>query len=182
MGITTLIKTVTASDDSEITFVDGTSSVVFDSTYDEYMFVFTGLNPSTDQVKLMFQCNAAGASGYNESVVAGYAYADHCEDDSDASYQYDASYDQVGTSDIIMSVHTGSDADQTVAGILHLFSPASTTYVTHFYWDTQSSSNVNCSINAHGGGLFNLTAAIDEIRFYMSSGNFDGTIEMYGIA
>jgi len=182
MGIPTLIKSVTASDDSEITFVDGTSSVVFDSTYDEYMFVFTALNPSSDQVKLQFQCNAVDASGYNETMVATYFYADHCEDDSDASLQYEASYDSLGTGDIILSVHTGNDADQTVSGILNIFSPASTTYTTNFYATTQSSNNVNCSINAYIGGYFNITAAIDEIKFYMSSGNFDGTIEMYGIA
>ena len=87
-----------------------------------------------------------------------------------------------GTAYNWISYNTGNDADQSTAGILHIFSPANTTYVTHFYWDTNQSTNVNCSVHAHGGGYFNITAAIDEIKFYMSSGNFDGTIEMYGIA
>ena len=30
-------------------------------------------------------------------------------------------------------------------------------------------------------GYINATGAIDEIRFKMDSGNFDGTIAMYGI-
>ena len=30
-------------------------------------------------------------------------------------------------------------------------------------------------------GYFNVTAAIDDIQFKMTSGNFDGIIKMYGI-
>ena len=37
-GAITLIKTLTASSDSTLSFVDGSSDVVFDSTYKEYLF------------------------------------------------------------------------------------------------------------------------------------------------
>ena len=50
MGIPTLIKTQTASNSAYLDFIDGTSSVVFDSTYDEYMFVMTDINPATEEV------------------------------------------------------------------------------------------------------------------------------------
>ena len=60
MGIPTLIKTLTADDDSSLTFEHGTASVVLDSTYDEYMFVFTDINPANDSVS--FQVDFLDAS------------------------------------------------------------------------------------------------------------------------
>jgi hypothetical protein len=36
-------------------------------------------------------------------------------------------------------------------------------------------------MDKHLAGYINTTAAIDEISFKMNSGNFDGTIQMYGI-
>ena len=46
-----LIKTVTASDgDANVSFVDGTSDVVLDSTYPIYLFKFINIHPSADNV------------------------------------------------------------------------------------------------------------------------------------
>ena len=42
-GAMTLIKSVTASADANISFVDGTSDVVLDSTYDTYLIKFIKL-------------------------------------------------------------------------------------------------------------------------------------------
>ena len=47
-GSTTLIKTLTASSSSDLSFVDGSSSVVLDSTYKEYLFIFNNIHPATD--------------------------------------------------------------------------------------------------------------------------------------
>ena len=45
------IKTVTASSDSAITFVNGVSDVVLDSTYKTYIFRCTNIHPSSDNQK-----------------------------------------------------------------------------------------------------------------------------------
>ena len=60
-GSLTLIKTLTASSDDTLEFVDGTSSVVLDSTYKEYLFIFNDIHPSSDNAHFGFQVNAAGA-------------------------------------------------------------------------------------------------------------------------
>ena len=39
-GSLTFIKKITANEDATISFVHGSSSVVFDSTYKEYLFTF----------------------------------------------------------------------------------------------------------------------------------------------
>ena len=44
----TLIKTVTANESSDVTFVNGRSDVVLDSTYPVYKFVFTNVHPENN--------------------------------------------------------------------------------------------------------------------------------------
>ena len=64
MGIPTLIKTLTASGDSSLSFVDGTADVTLDSTYDEYMFVMTDFNPAVNSAQILFQASTDGGSNY----------------------------------------------------------------------------------------------------------------------
>ena len=54
-GAMTLIKTLTASSSSTLSFVDGSSSVVLDNTYPIYLFKFINIHPATDGAIL--QCN-----------------------------------------------------------------------------------------------------------------------------
>ena len=42
----TFIKKLTASDSANLTFHNGSSDVVFDNTYKEYLFIFTEYSPS----------------------------------------------------------------------------------------------------------------------------------------
>ena len=186
MGIPTLIKTQTASGSDYIDFIDGTSSVVFDSTYDEYMFVFTDINPATDGVEFSFQVNATddAGGGYDTSqITSTYFFATHNEADSSAYLGYSTSFDQAnGTTFQYLMHDMGNGSDESCAGVLHLFSPASTTYVKHFYARLTENDMANQATVAHIAGYINDTTAIDEIQFKMSSGNFDGVIQLYGIA
>ena len=52
-----LIKTITASSDSTIDFVNGSSSVVFDGTYPTYVFKFINIHPATYQARFSFQAD-----------------------------------------------------------------------------------------------------------------------------
>ena len=54
-GAVVLIKTITASADATISFVNGASSVVLDDTYPVYKFEFINMHPATDNVT--FQVN-----------------------------------------------------------------------------------------------------------------------------
>ena len=178
MGIPTLISTHTASDSSSIDITSG-----IDSTYDEYMFVFTDINPATNSANFEFQVNAAGASGYNETMTTTYVEAYHAEADNSNGVVYKTSGDQAqGTAYQRLARATGNGADECSAGILHLFSPSNTTYVTHFYSRLSVHKNEPVVLDCYVAGYINITAAVDEISFKMSSGNFDCVIQMYGIA
>ena len=60
-GNMALIKTQTASSSASISFVDGTSDVVLDSTYKEYIFLFNNIHPS--KCSPDFQFNFSTDSG-----------------------------------------------------------------------------------------------------------------------
>ena len=62
-----------------------------------------------------------------------------------------------------------------------MFNPSSTVYVKHFSFRSNSYNADNASIDAFGAGYINTATAIDDIQFKMGSGNFDGTIKMYGV-
>ena len=182
MGIPTLIKTLTASDSALLAFVDGTSSVVFDGTYDEYMFVFTDIGPATDNQGFRFQVSINGGTDYGIAKTSTFFRAYHEEAD-DSALAYVASWDVVGSTDPhLLNVGTGNASDASLAGILNFFSPASTTFPKHYMAQTHSMNAAPGAINILSSGYINTTSAVNAIKFFVDSGNFDGVIQMYGIA
>jgi len=180
MGIPTLIKTLTASDSASLEFVDGTSDVVLDSTYDEYMFVFTDINPATDQGILSFQVNATddAGGGYDTSSITSTFFNAEI-----AALGYQTGFDRAQSQSYQKLTRTiGNGSDESAAGVMHLFNPSSTTYVKHFYSRISSYLHSDGPIDNFVAGYINDTTAIDEIKFHMDTGNFDGVIQLYGIA
>ena len=180
----THIKTLTASSSATLSFVDGTSDVILDNTYPIYLFKFINIHPSAE-ARLTFQGNAAGGSGYNETITSTAFQAFHTEADDVASTGYSTDNDQAnGTAFQIISSVGGTQNDASLSGELWLFNPSSTTFVKHFmartiemYEDASPGA-----IELHTAGYFNTTSAIDEIQFKMGSGNIDaGTIKLYGL-
>ena len=180
-----LIKTVTASDgDANVSFVDGTSDVVLDSTYPIYLFKFINVHPETNAVRFSFQGNAAGGSGYNETITSASFRAYHNENDGDQELGYETGSDQAqGTAFQILDLsEVGNQNDECVSGYLWLFNPSSTTFVKHFIAQSVINAADDVIHVGHVSGYFNTTSAIDEIQFKMSSGDTDaGTFKLYGI-
>ena len=176
-GDVVLLSTQTASDSSSLDFTSGITS-----TYGEYIFKFYNINPATDGAKFEFQGNAVGQSGYNETITSTLFCAYHDEADANTDLQYESARDQAqGTAYQYLTSGVGSGADENCAGELHLFNPSSTTYVKHFYARVNEYYYVDYTLDNFVAGYFNVTTAIDEISFKMSSGNFDGTIKMWGV-
>ena len=182
----TLIQTQTVTNQATVSFTSG-----IDSTYVEYVFAFYNINPATDAAVFGFQGNGAGESGYNESITSSAFRANHAEADNWTSLSYQGgTMDQANqTAFQEIAITQSNDADSGLAGELHLFNPASTTYVKHFYsrtsfmWYTTNQPQYGDAFatDMYVGGYFNTTTAIDDIQFKMSSGNFDGTIKLWGV-
>mgnify|MGYP003139611479 CR=1 FL=1 len=181
MGILTLINTMTAAGDD---YLIDTSSMT--SAYDEYMFVMTDMNPATDQTNLLFQVNADGAADYNETITSTFARSYNQENDGgvDGPDYVTAADQSQGTAFQYLSEgsQAGNAADESLAGVLHIFSPASTTYMKHFYATVNEHRYSGAISYAWITGYINTTAAITDIQFKMASGAMDGVIQVYGIS
>ena len=172
-----LLSTQTASGSASLSFTSGITS-----TYKEYIFRFYNINAATDATQFSFQVNAVGNSLYGETITSSWFHAAQQEADGWAGLEYQAQNDQAqGTGFQYLPVQMGSGADEDAAGILHLYDPSSTTYVKNFYARFNNYGLDNTTRDNFIAGYVNTTAAIDEVQFKMTSGNFDGKIKMYGV-
>ena len=183
-GSMIFIKKLTASSSGTLSFVNGASSVVLDSTYKEYVFTFKDIHPASDGKILTFQGSTNTGSSYGVTITSTFFLAEHNEDDSSAQLTYASGSDLAqSTSYKYLSVTTSNGADSCVTGHLRLFNPSSTTFVKHFIGRTNTMSNSLRSAEADTAGYFNTTSAIDAIQFKFDSGNIDaGDICLYGIS
>ena len=181
-GSMVFIKKLTASSSATLSFVDGTSSVVLDSTYKEYLFTFNNMHPATDNVELTVGFRD-GSTDYDATKTTTVFRAYHNEGGSDTALAYVAGNDLAQSTGFQKTGSPcGNDADQCVSGYLQLFDTSNTTFVKHFLINQNLSDPSNYSINDFVAGYCNVTAAIDAVQFKFSSGNIDaGDICLYGI-
>ena len=181
-GSMVLIKTLTASSSSTLSFVDGSSDVVLDNTYPVYLFKFINIHPASNDVN--FNVNFRdGGSSYDATKTTTNFHAYHGEGAGDSSFGYSTGQDLAqSTSNLRISGNIGNENDESSSGELFLFNPSSTTFVKHFISNFQGSRYNEFSANWYVAGYCNVTAAIDGVRFKMDSGNIDsGTFKMYGV-
>lgn len=174
-----LLSTATASSSASLSFTLPTA-------YKQVTFGFYNIAPATNTADFSFQVNASGQAGYNETMTTTYFHAYHREnDEANPSLLYVAAADQAqGTAYQKLGEYLGSDATESMAGELNLFNPASTTYVKHFNgrFVENDGSPPSYARDQYPAGYINVTAAITNIDFKMSSGNIStGKIKMWGI-
>ena len=183
-GAMTFIKKLTADDSATtLSFVNGSSNVVLDSTYKEYLFTFNNMHCAAGDG--YFQVNFRdGSSAYDATKTTTFFRAQHAENDSDAGLSYQTSDDLAQSTAVQrISVPTGNDNDTSLSGTLQLFSPSSTTFVKHFISTINNKDMSHYTVNCFMAGYCNVTAAIDGVQFSYSTGNIQaGDICLYGIA
>jgi hypothetical protein len=181
-GSMTFIKEQTASSSASISFVDGSSDVVLDSTYPIYKFEYINIHPATDSANFMLNFRD-GDSNFDATKTTTFFEAEHFEDDSGSGLAYNSAADLAqSTSDQRLAGNVGGDNDQCCNGNLFLFNPSSTTFVKHFMARTSNIRSDNAEFDISVAGYCNTTVAIDGVIFKFSSGNIDsGTIKLYGI-
>ena len=172
-----LLSTQTASSASSVSFTSG-----IDSTYKEYMFDFTSMYSSIDGGIIAFQVSTDGGSSYGVTATTTAFQALHTESDSSAALTYQTAKDlSQSTSDQYFFYDVGNTADMGSGGVLHLFDPASTTYVKNFYAEGALAGSHPSARTVYIAGYFNTTSALDAIIFRPASGTMNGKIKMYGI-
>jgi len=171
-------NTADTTDLSATAFTSG-----LDNTYKLYIFKFWNMNPATDGADWEFQCSTDGGSNYNVTATTTVMHASHDEtDDNNTAFGYRGSNDKAQSTDyMLLAAPIGNGGDESASGELFLFNPSDTTYTKYFY-STCLCYDSNDAVRAwYTGGTLNTTSAIDAINFQMSSGNFDGTVKMFGV-
>ena len=176
-GNLTLLTTATASSSATLDF---TSSI--NSTYNSYLFKYIDIHPATDSTKFTCQFDTGTNTSYNQAITSTFFRAAQ-DESATTDFGYKTAEDQAqGTAFQTLTGTIGNGNDETCAGILHLFDPASTTFVKHFMGRAQGYTHNNYAIDEFVAGYINTTTAITRIRFKFASGNIDaGTIKMYGV-
>ena len=184
-GAMTLIKEQTASASATISFVDGTSDVVLDSTYPIYVFKFIEIHPATNGAHFTFNLSVDSGSNYNVTKTTTAFRPFHYESDSTPELAYQTGSDLAqGTGFQNIAENLGNANDENSSGEMFLFNPSSTTFVKHFISSINLShaSAYPASVNWRIAGYGNTTSAVDAVQFKMSSDEIDaGTIKLYGI-
>jgi hypothetical protein len=145
-------------------YADFTSGI--DSTYKLYKVIYNNINPdaSSAAIDFVFQTNQASGSGWNETIMSTFFKSEH----------------HVGG-----ATGLSPGATESVSGEFYLFNPSGTTYVKH-WWSVNNGIygpyTARGSVRNMIGGYFNITAAIDGVRFKFSDdGNFDGYFSLWGL-
>jgi hypothetical protein len=176
IGNPTIINTFTVSGGSSQAI---TSDIT--TTYKNYMFVFTDLNPATDGVE--WQVNFStddGSSWLNKTTTYFRAQVKSDGSGDDLSLITAQSLDN-STANACLSFDIGNGSDESSAGILYVYNPTGTTHNKYFsghFTSYHASEYIN---DQYAQGFCASTSAVNRMKFEMSSGNFDGVIQMYGI-
>ena len=170
-----LVDSTTCSNTASVTYT-------LSNAYNEYVFDCITINPVTDNVSIQFQVSNDGTN-YNKEIQSSFYVAYNTETGSPTGLVYDNLWDQgSGTAFQTIFKEVGNDADQACVVKLHLFNPASTTFVKNFYARGTGTLYHQYVQDQFTAGYINDTAAMTSIRFQMSSGNINaGKIKMYGI-
>jgi hypothetical protein len=182
-GSMVFIKKLTASSSGTLSFVNGASDVVLDSTYKEYLFTFNNIHPATNDVALKGNFTTDGTN-FNVTKTTTWFGAVQDQDQNYTGLGYSTGRDLAeSTSDFTISQSVGNENEACIGGYLHLFNPSSTTFVKHFKSVMSTDwGGVVGATNDFGAGYCNTTSAITGFRVNLSSGNIDaGTITLYGI-
>ena len=181
LGEMRFIKKVTASSSATISFVDGTSDVVLDDTYKEYLFTFKNIHPETDGQQFRFQTSTDTGSSYGVTITSTYFLAYHKEDGSESALSYITGSDQAQTTNFMVLGSGDAENDSGISGYMQLYNPSSTTFVKHFMARTINDPS-GYAQDEFTAGYFNSTSAIDAVQFKFASGDIDaGDICLYGI-
>ena len=177
-----LIKEVAASSSATVSFINGSSDVVFDGTFDIYEILWVNVHPATNDTEFGFKPTSNGTDfGIATTATFSYDYANEAGD-SLSTFAYNSSYDSIQSTGLVNFAHSiGNGNDESCSGRMIIYSPARTTFVKHFnFWNT-GMHHADIVENFVGGGYINTTSAITGLQFSFSSGNIDaGTIKLIG--
>ena len=168
-----LISSAAAAASATIDFTSGISS-----TYDEYVIAVVNMKPATNNTDLWMRVSQDGGGTF-KAGASDYGHERFGASDGGSLGSSGS------TGDTQMVLIAGTSSTSTVAAhlIMRFYVPADTATDKYFLWDSTWTPNGATINRQSGAGIFILNqAAIDGIRFLMSSGNItSGNFYLYGV-
>ena len=183
-GSWNLIKTLTASSDSTLSFVNGAADVVLDSTYNIYVWTFSHIHGSIINYSLLWNGSTDAGSNYNVSKTQFTNRTWKCASGSGAPTDDTGEAMYQSTSFASCNNSLGIDADEQCSGQMWLYNPSSATFGKMYDVSTNNThSGSTCLYKWAASGEIETTTAVNAVQFKLSTGNIDsGIISMYGIS
>jgi hypothetical protein len=187
LGSLVHIKTITADSASTVSFVHGSSDVVFDSTYPMYVLKIINAHLDLDDRSLNLNFTTDGTN-FNVTKTTTFFRATLGENGSNQSFGYRTGADlaQSTGDQVLGEAQSGGsgNADANICVDLLIFNPSSTTFVKHFMATTQGVAQSSLSENCFIAGYCNTTSAVTGFQFDTGGGSattIDGKFKLYGI-
>lgn len=170
-GAIVYLSTVTASNSATLDI-----ETTFDSTYDMYMIVVSGLRSASDSVDLKARLKVGGSY-----QTTSYAY--HTPIPSSNAFSY-AAANAAGTGDAIgIGFANGNAAGECTSGVFYVPTPSSTALYKIIFGHTMTiNDTAYIQTQPFAGYYTGATTALTGVRLYFSSGNVSsGSVRLYGI-
>lgn len=166
----TLLSSQTASNSSSIDFTQ------FSTNYNVYKVEASAIVPVTDNVSILMRTSSNAGSSY-DSAGADYHYADLFA----SSGATTTNSGSTGASAITITSSAGNSTGENVSFTMTI-NGISTTLYKHVYYHGAIYSATPTFFHFAGSGMRASTAAINAVRFLMSSGNISsGTFKLFGM-
>ena len=173
-GAWNFIKSQTASGATTVDFINGTASVVLDSTYSCYMLYGTNISSDTDNrvLEIIYSTNAGSSwisSGYDQRLLAQW-------DDAFSGYSYtDAAMTFAGS--------MGTAGNENSAFNFTLYNPSATTDYMMCNFEGVNRNNSGHMYFFTGGSQYETAGDVDAIRLQLNgSGTMSGFFKLYGLS
>jgi hypothetical protein len=179
-GTITLIKTIDASTASTVEFIDGTSGVTLDSTFDTYLVRGSGIIVSaTAGVVIRLRDSGSFISSSNYDTVS------YCLNGTNSSMNASGSTSSTYIRGNWQRYST-TTAGFSINFEARLYNFSSTSLFKQVYYSGCNNGNDADDFSlSHGAGLLDTsssrTAACDGIQFLSTSGTLTGKFSLYGV-
>ena len=172
-----LVSSQTASTSASVNF----DNTLLTSDYKTYEFKYMNVVGSADGVQLQMKFSDDNGSNFDANHTGGFftVYTSA----SGASYTYDATMDSVQEAFQKLGTDQSYDAGDSMGGRVSIQNPSSTSFITTYQGEASYISHHATIYNytTYIGGIWDSLAAVDYVRFEMTSGNIvTGTFQLWG--
>lgn len=171
---TRLGAAATPVDAATVDFVNGTSSVVIDSTYDEYLIVLVNMVPLADNQDLWLRTDTNTGASF-DAGASDYSWTWAIFNGTSTQLSFDAADNEI----VVAPAVGNSTGERGLNGSIYLYAPAASSQL-HVMADMVYRDSGGSLVRAISAGRRESIVAVNAFRLMFASNNMTGTAYLYG--